>query len=287
MRRQSPFPTPDPGGPPPKPACTAVRSPHHVEPQLCPSGLSTSRLHPGDDLHLAVPQAPSSVTSMTIQPARRSRARRSGIVGGVDQPAVEESALDLDDHPEVSIEEVDTPDEAIVVAHLHLAGERRLAGLVDDRLEPELEVAVGRAIAIRPSQDQLAQTVPRAGRATTYRQILEVPCAGSRSRSNRRVEHPIPDLAEPLRMHPTSEVTKRPHRHRDRDAVERGDIPVSQSDAAVCGCTAPTAPVRVTGSQDLQRLEDVSGLTPHRRSGHRRDRAAGDRARRPWPVGEE
>src|SRR6478735_271348 len=116
--------------------------------QLLP-GERSSGADLGDDRGLPVPDL--VVGDLDDDPARSSQTLEADPVTlAIEEPAVEECALHLDDHAKATVDEVDPPDPAVVVTDVDLTLERRLSRPLDDLLEPSLEVAVGRPIARRP-----------------------------------------------------------------------------------------------------------------------------------------
>lgn len=132
------------------------------------------------------------------------------ITGAIDTCRVEEVALHLDDHPELSIAEVDPPDPAVVVAEVDLTLEGRLAGLSEDRLEPVLETALDRAV-IGPSlerepTDRRGATRPApAGEGGDV--LVELP-----DLEQVPGEHPLTQEIEAVPVQATGEVAQRPER---------------------------------------------------------------------------
>ena len=74
-------------------------------------------------------------------------------------------ALDLDDHLQASIGEVDSPDPALAITDIDLPIEGRVAGPVEDLLEPLLELRIGGVVAHRSLGGESPEQTPTSGAA--------------------------------------------------------------------------------------------------------------------------
>ncbi len=154
-----------------------------------------------------------------------------GISGPVDTGRVVEVALHLDDHPELSIAEVDAADPAVVVAHVDLTFESFLAGVPEERYHPVLEPALDRSV----TGATLEREPPDGGgasRTTTTGEggdvlvqlpdLQEVPS-----------EHALAGEVEPLPVEPTGEVADGAQRRRHRDPSQVDDVVRAEAHARV------------------------------------------------------
>src|SRR4051794_26537511 len=126
------------------------------------------------------------------------------VPSAIDCPAVEQLALHLHHDLVDPVGEVDPADPPVGVAEVDLAFERVLAGLLEDPLEPALEVALRRPVSRGTAADEVPQLggpSPTAVRRQGLEQRVELPEV-QEAAGQQAVAH----LGQPIGVHPPGEV---------------------------------------------------------------------------------
>ena len=145
-------------------------------------------------------------------------------------------ALDLDDHPEATVDEIDPADPTLTVTELDLPLERRITGPLDDPLEPALEIALRGSIPVRSSEASLRIRLFPSARPRRQRGDEGGPWLASLSGSSRASGR---KSAQPVRMHPAREVEQGAKRGRDRDPGQHAMM--SDASRLTLLCIRPTS----------------------------------------------
>ena len=180
----------------------------------------------------------------------------------VDQSAVEQRALDLDDHAEPAIDEVDPAYPAVDVTDVDLPFERGLSCPFDDVFEPSLEVAVSRSVARPVERGRVAAARSCPGAPPAAERLPPSSCSWLRWIKRCESIRSQSWLSWSAWIRPARScsvrrgvVTGMPSRTMMSDSLKR--------DAAVHPADVASVAMRSAAGQHVDRMQGEPGLSPH------------------------